>query len=29
VPTLVACDGGMSRSIAIAAASMYWAYEGV
>jgi hypothetical protein len=29
VPTLVACDGGMSRSIAIAAAAMYWAYEGV
>lgn len=29
VPTLVACDGGMSRSIAITAAAMYWAYEGV
>ena len=29
VPTLVVCDGGMSRSVAIAAAAMYWAYDGV
>jgi len=28
VPTLVACDGGMSRSVAITAAAMYWAYDG-
>jgi hypothetical protein len=28
VPTLVACDGGMSRSVAITAAAMYWAFDG-